>query len=149
MTALLNRSEFKTISEIAEVTGLRIHTIWERVTRWKITSPARIKIPGAVRPAKLYSFPEYLAREGCERKWARLSSQPVPIRRYPHLDMTFSKAVAYLRNDRQQKISTIARLLRTTPDRVIQTLYPLEVPHDIPTGPDDVRSPSTPMAPTP
>ena len=146
---VLDRTEFKTINEIAEVTGLRIHTIWERVTRWGMDSPAKTKLPNAVRPAKLYSLPEYLAREAVACKWAKLASQPVPLRRSPHLDMTFSKAVVYLRNERQQKISTIARLLRTTPDRVIQTLYPLEVPHDVPTGPDDVRSPSTPMASTP
>lgn len=138
MTALLNRSEFKTINEIAEVTGLRIHTIWERVTRWGMVSPAKIKLPGVVRPSKLYSLPEYLARESIARKWAKLASQPVPLRRSPHLDMTFSKAVAYLRNDRQQKISTIARLLRTTPDRVIQTLQQLEVPSVVPTDQDDV-----------
>lgn len=123
---LIDRTEYKTVAEIAELQNLRIHTVWSRLVKWGIPPAGTIRIPGVVRPSKLFSLAQYLARQEQSSLWAVPVGVQPPIRRSPHLDMTFTSAVNFLYYTKHQPVPIIARLLKTTQVHVQLTLNTME-----------------------
>lgn len=126
-----DRSRYRTIREISESSGVSLHTTWSRLRAWQFPVIGFLKIPGVVRPSKLYDYQAYKKMLETARCWSKTNPLYIPKRsrtgkardwRVIRDSSGISSAVYFLRYTKHYKLSRIARVMHIPLHQVISLL---------------------------
>ena len=136
---ILDRSRYRTIREISESSGVSLHTAWHRLRAWKFPVIGFLKIPGVVRPSKLYDYTAYMKMLETARCWSKTNPlySPKHNRTGKVRDWRIIRdasgipaAIHFLRYTKHYKLARIARVMHLPLHQIISVLENQNVPQN-------------------